>query len=75
MSKTCLKDGLGSNCGVGPVVTQSQQNNSPVQAKQVPASSENLNDDPKVFGGSSSPIKSKINKWFINNSKAKETIN
>ena len=51
--KKCIASGQGSNCGVGPVVTQLPQNNIPVQAKQT-ISSDNPNDDPKVFGGESS---------------------
>ena len=52
-SDSCQSNGQGSNCGVGPVVTQSPQNNIPVQTKQT-ISSDNQNDDPKVFGGGSS---------------------
>ena len=51
--KKCIASGQGSNCGVGPVVTQLPQNNIPVQTKQT-TSSDNPNDDPKVFGGGSS---------------------
>ena len=56
----CQENGQGSNCGVGPVATNSQQNSIPVQAKQVPTSAENLNDVPKVFGSSSTPKPTKL---------------
>lgn len=52
--KRCEANGQGSNCGVGPVATSSQQNNIQTQTNQTPIAADGLVDDPKVFGGSSS---------------------
>lgn len=53
--KRCEANGQGSNCGVGPIASNSQQNNMQTQTNQTPTATENLDDDPKVFGGSASP--------------------
>lgn len=50
----CIASGQGSNCGVGPVATNSQQNNTQTQNSQSSIAADSLADDPKVFGGSSS---------------------
>ncbi len=50
----CEANSQGSNCGVGPVATNSLQNNTQTKASQSPIAADGLVDDPKVFGGSSS---------------------
>ena len=50
----CIANGQGSNCGVAPVASNSQQNNMQTQTSQSAIAADGLADDPKVFGGSSS---------------------
>ena len=52
--KKCQENSQGSNCGVGPIVTNSQQNNIQTQTSQPLIAADGLADDPKVFGGGSS---------------------
>ena len=49
----CIASGQGSNCGVGPIASNSQQSNTQTKTSQTPIAADGLDDDPKVFGGSS----------------------
>ena len=62
IGERCQSNGQGSNCGVGRVATNSQHNNIQTQTNQSPTATEELADDPKVFGGSSSPLPTKTKK-------------
>ena len=51
---SCIAYGQGPDCGVGPVAINSHKSNSQTQPSKSPAPTEELADDPKVFGGFSS---------------------
>ena len=61
LSNRCIKNGQGYDCGTGIILTNIKQSDTET-AIQTPTKSEELADDPQVFGGGASPLPTKTKK-------------